>query len=801
MFQVWQGDTLIANQPTLEGAKLYVTEPNVIVHTLDITPAMRESVAYGQPMFQAERIPPTPEKISEAVAQTTTITPPKNESEETPGSPYFAAPRSNAHRRVPPPVLEALQSAEGKLNDLTVGQAGELSTLAPTRAMEVMDGKRFGLMKEHFLKPIQDADKSFQIELKSMRAEAKAVLHGLTADERRSVYNAIDLKHQIHSDKVKRAVDFLRKTYDDLLDRINTARAAAGKDPVQKRQNYITHYQELSVLNDILDMIGLNMTEVPNSMLTISMFTKPNSPYFQFAKRRLGEQTERDAEQAFLRYLEPALRTIHFSPATKNARDIIEYKVKIPSEYEGGKIDTVSLFGIRYPNAYRYLTNYLNVVSGKRPILDKIFPQGAAIAGVMNKLFAAGSIGGNISTVITQAASLRNTIAETGLFAFKGQMLINTPKGYRFFKKNSRIGLGRQYEPSTKGTRLLGSKALAKTHEAVSDLISIPVGLFDREMVGGAFLAGYFKGRSIGLSEADAIRYGDDVAERTQASANIVDRPPINTGKLKTALGQFQTFVYNEWSQIRNDMVKKAVLGENSKQGYGDGLSGIREGRDVGFKRFLYFSIAAIILSSMYDEADLPNPLKQEAFSLPFGNHHVNTVFQHIVNQIPFVGNIRFGGPPVVQMIKLSVDVFGPVRDRKIALRRLQNLGLRLIPGGGQISKSINAHRYFFKVPPQTMADKVRGYMFGPRRWKILNDDMRWLKENAGRLGLTRSKAYQYLNRTSTRSLLAETEKERTEARAKVESYAKRLRAMAESREAELLAREERRKARLAARR
>jgi hypothetical protein len=83
---------------------------------------------------------------------------------------------------------------------------------------------------------------------------------------------------------------------------------------------------------------------------------------------------------------------------------------------------------------------------------------------------------------------------------------------------------------------------------------------------------------------------------------------------------------------------------------------------------------------------------------------------------------------------------------------------------------------------------------------KPLNDDMRWLKENAGKLGLTRSKAYQFLNKTSTRSLLADSDKERTEALAKVEKYAKRLRAMAESRKDELLARESKRKARQMAR-
>lgn len=627
----------------------------------------------------------------------------------------FAKPAQKQSRKVNPEMLDALLSPEDKFKDLGLGQSGELSTLAPIRATEVMDGKRFGLMKKNFLQPIQDADKAFQIELKTKREEADKAFRGISDKDKRIIFDLIENKVTSRDPKILGTAAYLRQEYDNLLDRINAVRESIGKDPIQKRENYITHYQELNVMQDVLKMIGVNMTEVPNSMLTISMFTKPNSPYFQFAKRRLTELTERNAEQAFRRYLEPALRTIHFSPATKQGRDILEYKVEIPSEYEGGKIDKVSLFGLRYPNAYKYFTNYLNTVNGKRPILDKLFPGPAAIFGVTSKLFAAGSIGGNISTVVTQLASFRNTVAETGLFALQGQLLINRPKWYRFFKSNSRIGLGRQYEPSTKGTRLIGSKILAKTHETVSDILSIPVGAFDREMVGGAFLSGYFKGKALGLNQEEAIRYGDDVAERTQASANMVDRPPVNTGKIKTALGQFQTFIYNEWAQIKNDIAKKALFGEHTYQGYGEGLGGIKEGRGVAYKRFAGFLISTVILSALYDSLGIPNPFKQESMTVPGGNDAVNYVFQHMINQVPFVGNVRFGGPPIIQILKGTVDIFGSEKGRKQAIARLGRLGIRLIPGGGQISKTLGAHEYAFKVPKATAWELAKGYVFGKK--------------------------------------------------------------------------------------
>lgn len=603
-------------------------------------------------------------------------------------------------RKLDSEMAKSLFSDKELFNDLSGWATGELSTLAPTRAAEVMDGKRFGIWKEKVVRPIQEADKALQVELKTKQGEVKELFKGLNEADRTAVFNVAENKMTDadkilieKNPKIKETAQTLRKNYDELLDRINIERKAIGKDPVQKRIDYITHYQELSIIDDVLRMVGMSMNDVPNSMLAISMYTKPNSPYFKFAKRRLGELTGRDARVAYESYLEPALRQIHFSKPIKNARDILEYRVAIPSEYQGGKIDKVSLVGMKYPNAYKYWTNYLNTVTGKREILDKLFPTASQIMGVTSRLFAPGSIGGNLSTVFTQMASLRDTVADTGLFALKGQLLINIPKWYKFFSKNSRIGLGRQYEVPQTGKTFLGSKKLSSILSKVSDVISIPVAAFDREMVGGAFLSGYFKGKALGLSEKEAILYADDVAERTQASANLIDRPPVNRGKIKTGLGQFQTFVYNEYSLLKKDIIQKIIKGELSKQGYGEGLEGIIEGRSTGVKRLTGFLLATIALSAVYDTLGLPNPFKQEDAKLPFvDNSALNRVYGYIVNQIPGVSSVRFGGAPIFQAgINGVIFLTGSESEKSSAETKLKALGFRLFPGGGQLQKTLGA--------------------------------------------------------------------------------------------------------------
>ncbi len=639
----------------------------------------------------------------------------------------FAEPAKNATRHPPKEVLEALLDPKDKMKDLSLfeqfqvreskegedpgmvtlplfGQAGETSTLAPIRAMEVMDGKRFGIMKRNFLFPLQDADNAFQTELAAKKDAVDEVFKGMDKKDREMVFDVVENKEKLkeawppkNADRILEAAKYLQDEYDNLLNRLNLARAAVGKDPIKRRANYITHYQELGAIQDIAKMVGLNLVDVPASMLTISAMTKPNSPYFRFAKRRLGEKTERDALKAYQTYLEPALRTVHFAKAIKNGRDILEYKVRIPGEYEGaterGKVDERSLFGIRYPNAYNYLNNYLNRLAGKRDIVDRTFPVAAAITGVTNRLFSAGSIGGNISTVFTQPASIRNAAAETGLYALPGYMSFLNPKWRKFYEENSRIAKGRAYEPATRGERLMGSKVLAQLHDKAASALSIPVGAMDRVMTGGAYLAGYFKAKSLGFSREDAMRYADDVAERTQASANQVDRPPANAGKIKSALGQFQTFVYNEWSQLKNDMVKKSIEGENSPQGYdAEGLGSIREGRDVGLKRLGIYLAVTMAMSALYDELGIPNPFKQEGAKMPFlDTPATNKMWEHMVNQIPGISAARFGGSPVVKGITNGMlYLVGDERQREQAKKRLKGLAFRLIPGGGQISKTLS---------------------------------------------------------------------------------------------------------------
>jgi hypothetical protein len=392
----------------------------------------------------------------------------------------------------------------------------------------------------------------------------------------------------------------------------------------------------------------------------------------------------------------------------------------------------VSAFSVRYPNAYEYLTQYLNRLTGKRDKIDRLFPNIAEACGVVNRLFAAGSIGGNIATVTTQLSSFRNAMAETGLYVFKGYANILDDQMYGLYKAKSRVSKGRMYEPSVAAQRMLGSKTFATVHDFLAKKLSIPVSFLDRVMVGGAWLSGYYKGKDLGLRGDDLFYYADDVAERTQASANLIDKPPLNAGKIKVTFGQFQTFVYNEYTQIKNDIILKAIKGEKTKQGYGEGLSGIKESRKTGYERLMFYVLGTLAMSSLYDLAGFPNPIRNKEASVPVLKSKIaDYVYGHMVNSIPFGGYVRFGGTPLTSTaLNIAIYGLGNERDKAKAIRSLKGSLIRIIPGGGQAYKTGQTISTLlkggyerdkrgnikFKINTDSFWDVAKGLVFG--KWQ-----------------------------------------------------------------------------------
>jgi hypothetical protein len=137
------------------------------------------------------------------------------------------------------------------------------------------------------------------------------------------------------------------------------------------------------------------------------------------------------------------------------------------------------------------------------------------------------------------------------------------------------------------------------------------------------------------------------------------------------------------------------LKGESVK-GEGEGLGGMKQGRSRGFERFMYYALGTLALGAIYEALGLPNPFKQEGATIPGGvdNSAASKVWQHVVNQIPYISSVRFGGSPAVKgVLQGMAYILGNEQQKKQALRKLASVGVRAFPMGGQISKTAGAWR------------------------------------------------------------------------------------------------------------
>ena len=606
-----------------------------------------------------------------------------------------------------------------KLNDLTDWEKSAVSLMHPWEAAKRQDGAMHGLVKTHILGPLQTAERNLFKDLKDFEKEFKQIKKetGVYERSKQSALAQRIAEGKATPDEIKMAspgvnklVDWSREKYDFFIDRINEERAAIRKDLVAKRKDYVTHFNELNVIQKILDEFGeifgeVDMHNVPASMLQISEFTKPNSPFFKFAKKRLEGAFKEDLVGAMARYAEPAFKQIHLTKATKQIRDVLEFRVQIPTEYEGHRKTSTSLFGMLYPNAYKYWTDWLNYSIGKRAPLDKFVPkrlaEGLAFGRNMGYL---GALAGNVSSVLVQPWAIKNAVAELGTYELKGILANFNPVFRELATKNSRVLMSRQFEVLPESGKF----------KAFFDAGMKPLQLFDYETAQVSWLGAYFKGYDMGLRDKNLFDYADDIALITNMSAQRVDRPPINRAQVTTSAMQFQTFVYGEWAQVK-DIIRGALKPSDPK--YKTELNGIlKQNRPDNLKRLTQLIVGFMILKKVYDEMGLPVPGDDVNF-LGIDNPALNS----ILGNVPGISTIRYGGAPAQRLLTEGLNLVYSKGDRKKEWKNFGMAAARFVPFGGQAIKTyqgIGAVRqgYVGEGLIMSKADKIRALLLGPKR-------------------------------------------------------------------------------------
>jgi len=497
--------------------------------------------------------------------------------------------------------------AQHPFRDLTEFQAAPLSGLDPRRAARLVDGQDFGPVRQVILDPAQAAAQAGRAAGQRDLAALHRVVPTLRPvsrlargpQESEQLFDLIEgrLDPTAITPRVQQAAGIMRETYDRLLGDLNAARQRQGKVPIQRREHYITHIQTLNVLDDFY--YGLN--NVPEEALGLpSVTTHPNSPFFQFALKRLGGPYAKDAVEAFTRYVMKANAVIAHAPVLQATRPLIRF---LP------------------PRAQGYFTQYLDeVLALKKAKADVMVPRPLLNAvSWLRRQVGGGAILGNLSSVFNQLWTVPAIVARVGpvravgaggeLLAATGTDVLNRlilrvgardyaqaildlhkPTVRDFIDQHSPLMQNRRFEIEFDPT----------TMRRVDKVLGALIQSVDQEMVRLAWLAQFRKSARAGTAFAHAVREAEETAFVTQSGYTPEDLPPAFRSQIAGAFAQFQNSVNNVFNFLRFDVGIQPLTLARDFRGH--------VGRHPQlFKQALLFFGTVLTMKMLYEHAGIPS--------------------------------------------------------------------------------------------------------------------------------------------------------------------------------------------------
>lgn len=648
--------------------------------------------------------------------------------------------------------------AEDNLQDKDINPAVLFrhTTMTMERVAEFLDGGIGGRTYREIVKPVYDSAQKMKLEGAKIKGEFDSfrILEGSVDDKAASLFAQKKLSDA--SKKAKEVAAYTRNKYDEFLERLNKTRAKVGVEEIPKRQDYITHLNELNVLSELFGglervTIKKRISNLKSELLDlhpdwtdarafdaakreiegltgIAQYVDARQPIFKFAKKRLGEYEKNPSiTRSFNVYSQNALRYIY--QAENVARNKAFKDVLPANAREFTRLwNTEQVAGRQAPSflspVARRALSAVRGTLGANTILGNMattmmqltsWPQVVALAGVRNTFYGLGSrlrtyIPGLTNQFdVSRTKNLRNLNIDIGL----GDSLID--------KTLVKVG---EYEALR--------NSAARTRKAIDvgrNLLMSIMETADKFTVGATYQAFYRKGVLDGLSPQDAMEFADIMTGKTQANYFKEALPPfLNTIEGKT-LGQFGTYGMNQWEMFKRDFGKSFRLNEKNP-------------RSVArvFKQFMVFLSTAYIVDTVSEETFGRQPYDVKELvddSVGFikgdltGGQLFDSAKDTVATYIPFMGSVKFGSmPPVAEFGKdVANAILGTGKAQEDAIANLSEKWIYnvLMPyGGNQARKSLQGieaatdtdlpfvRNVSKDIDIETNIDKAKAILFGP---------------------------------------------------------------------------------------
>ena len=529
-------------------------------------------------------------------------------------------------------------------------------------------------------------------------------------------------KGKINTGKVNKAIIEARKTFDDLIVRVNEVLKEQGMKEIPYRQGYFPHFTnpKQGWLAKLLNWKTID-TEIPTSIAGLTEAFKPQRSWQSFNKQRTGDTTDYSLYQGLDTYIHGALDWIYHIEDLQKRR-ALENHIRYTHSDEGVRERIQEINAGDYDadeaqamiNAVldeadnplsglvRELMNRTNTLANKKSSMDrgaedmtnrKIY---STMTNLNNRINA-NMVVGSFSSALTNFIPIVQSWHQVSPFY--------SVRGLAETVRSAVVDDGTIEKSDFLTNRLVEEESLYQTGwDKVTDKAAFMMNVIDNITAQTVWRSKYLQNIKEGMSENRAIKDADQFAKNVIGGRSRGSAPTVFDAKnpLAKLFTSFQLEVANQYGYMFEDVVQDSKNVARLVKGYATAFMGAYlynslysslVGRDAAFDPI---SIIEDLLKGLFDDDEEEDDLTDDL--LAFG--------EDVVQQVPFVGGLLGGGRvPMSAAFPYSGDqtpfesMLNDLDERnvkKLAKEFLKPLYYLAMPvGGGQLKKTMEGLQMF----------------------------------------------------------------------------------------------------------
>lgn len=525
-------------------------------------------------------------------------------------------------------------------------------------------------------------------------------------------------KNKIDAQKVDKAIDMARKTYDDLFKRVNEVLREHGLTEIAYREGYFPHFtkEPQGLLAKLLNWKKED-NSIPTDIAGLTEQFKPNKSWQAFSQHRNSDVTDYSFLTGIDAYVAGSLDWIHHINDIQRFRAFeneiryrhsdarVQEQIKKLEEDESLDADEfqAQLDGILAEKnnplnqLVQNIRTHTNLLAGKKNTMDRAIEEDFSrnvysIVKNGSSRINANMVGGSISSALTNFIPITQSWSQVSP--------LTTLRAMRDTIKSRALDDGTIAKSDFLTNRLMTDDKLSKTTwDKVSDKISGLMEIVDNFTSQTVWRSKYLENLESGMNENEAIQNADEFAEGVMAGRSRGNMPVIFESKnpITKIFTAFQLEVANQYDYMLKDMPtdmkneKKSSLAKAYASMFVgayayNALYSKLTGRDAAFDPI---GIIQDILGDLFDdEEDKPSEIFFKALDA-------------IGDETPYLGGVLFDGGriPISSALPYGEGFIDTVKNTVTDLENgnTENLTkewlnplyyLALPAGGGQLKKT-----------------------------------------------------------------------------------------------------------------